>query len=92
MNIILSKQSEKMLKKTDKNTEHKIWKYIDRIPKGLGISKLHLSHGGSFDRDLYRVKLEHYRIIFEKKENGDIYIEKILAKTDAKFRRTGCYF
>ena len=72
---IFSKDAQKVLRKTDTNTAKKLRGAIVNIEQGRGdIVPLKLSRGG-MKENLYRYKMEHYRIIFERGE--DIKIRSI---------------
>ena len=86
---ILSKQAQKTLSKVDRKTKARLISSIGKIERGEGdIIKLKLTNGG-MKRNLYRYKIEHYRIIFEK--NKDLLIQTIDTKTNIKYRVTGCF-
>ena len=86
--MIISKSAKKVLSKVDKPTAEKLYRAIDKIACGEGdIIHLKPIQKGMSD-NLYRLKMEHYRIIFEKTHN--ITIKSITTKTNTKFHRTGC--
>lgn len=86
--MVVSKSAQKMLNKADKSTAMKFNKAFTNIQKGVGIEPLKKIQKGMED-NLYRYKMEHYRIIF-KKTPDELTIKSITTKSDTKFRRTGC--
>ena len=87
--VILSKQAQKTIQKTDKKTAKRLQEHISKIERGEGdIIKLKMCRGG-MKEELYRYKTEHYRFLF-KKEN-DLVIQSITTKTNTKFRNTKCF-
>ena len=86
--VILSKDVQKTIARADKKTAIKFQTAITKIENGTGdIIKLKPIKKGMGD-NLYRLKMEHYRIIFERSHN--IVIKSITTKTNTKFKRTGC--
>jgi mRNA-degrading endonuclease RelE of RelBE toxin-antitoxin system len=86
---ILSKQAQKTIQKADKTTATRLRKHIERIERNEGdIVKLKLTRGG-MKEELYRYKIEHYRIIFKRER--DLVIQSITTKTNTKFRNTKCF-
>ncbi len=65
MEIRLSKQAQKYLDNADKNTRKKLNKALDRL-SNLDGNIVPLK--GTPNR--YRYKIEHYRIIFERKKGN----------------------
>ena len=80
--IKLKKQAEKYLSKVDSNTFIKIRKALDELREFKGdIVRL---KGSEF----YRLKLEHYRVIFTLDVAVKIMtIEEINARTNIKYKR-----
>ena len=86
---IFSKDAQKVLRKTDTNTAKKLRGAIVNIEQGRGdIVPLKLCRGG-MKENLYRYKMEHYRIIFERGE--DIKIRSITTKSNTKYKTTKCF-
>lgn len=86
--VVLSKDAQKTISKVDKKTAMKLQTAITKIENGTGdIIKLKPIKKGMSD-NLYRLKMEHYRVIFER--DSDIVIKSITTKTNTKFKRTGC--
>lgn len=86
--VVLSKDAQKTITRVDKKTAMKLQIAITKIENGAGhITKLKPIKKGMSD-NLYRLKMEHYRIIFER--SNDIIIKSITTKTNTKFKRTGC--
>ena len=88
--VILSKSAQKMINKVDKPTAIKLKKAFINIDNGKG----YIEPVKPIDRhrntdNLYRYKMNHYRIIF-KKTVDDCIIQSITTKTNTKFRSTGC--
>lgn len=88
--MILSKSAQKTIKKVDKPTAIKLQKAFINIDNGKGCIEPFkpINKRRSAD-NLYRYKMDHYRIIF-KKTVDDCIIQSITTKTNTKFRRTGC--
>ena len=87
--MILSKSAKKVINKIDKATAIKLNKAFVNIQNNIGqIEPLKPIRRG-METDLYRYKMEHYRIIFKRTSN-ELVVKTIIAKTNAKFRRTGC--
>ena len=86
---ILSKQAQKTIQRADKTTANRLRKHIERIERNEGdIVKLKLTRGG-MKEELYRYKIDHYRIIFKREQ--DLVIQSITTKTNTKFRNTRCF-
>ena len=86
---ILSKQAQKTIQRADKTTANRLRKHIERIERNEGdIVKLKLTRGG-MKEELYRYKIDHYRIIFKREQ--DLIIQSITTKTNTKFRNTKCF-
>ena len=87
--MTVSKSVQKVLNKADKPTAMKLKKALENIQNGYGyIEPLKQIQRGMED-NLYRYKMEHYRIIFKKTPN-ELVIKSITTKSNTKFRRTGC--
>lgn len=87
--MIISKVARKTINKTDKPTAIKLSKALANIQNNVGpIEPLKILRRG-MENDLYRYKMEHYRIIFKKTSN-ELVIKSITTKTNTKFLRTGC--
>ena len=86
---ILLKQAQKTIQRADKTTANRLRKHIERIERNEGdIVKLKLTRGG-MKEELYRYKIDHYRIIFKREQ--DLIIQSITTKTNTKFRNTRCF-
>jgi mRNA-degrading endonuclease RelE of RelBE toxin-antitoxin system len=87
--MVISKVANRFLSKADKATVKKMEKALGNIEKNEGyiepLKKLQPGMGNH----LYRYKMEHYRIIFERTSSG-IVIKEIGTKNDMKMRRNGC--
>ncbi len=80
--IRLKKQPQKFLASVDARTRQKLWNAIDDIRELRGnIARL------AGTEDLFRYKLEHYRIIFTWRGSELIIIETIDTRTNIKYRR-----
>ena len=87
--MVIAKAAQKVLDKADKPTAKKLNKALTNIQNNTGhIEPLKQIQKGMED-DLYRYKMEHYRIIF-KRTPGELTIKSITTKSNTKFRRTGC--
>ena len=87
--MIISKFAKKTINRIDKQTAIKLNKALTNIQNGIGpIEPLKRIRKG-MESDLYRYKMEHYRIIFKKTPN-ELIIKSITTKTNTKFLRTGC--
>ena len=87
--MVIAKAAQKVLDKADKPTAKKLNKALTNIQNNTGhIEPLKQIQRGMED-DLYRYKMEHYRIIF-KRTPGELTIKSITTKSNTKFRRTGC--
>lgn len=88
--VILSKSAQKTINKVDRPTAIKLKKAFININNGKGCIAPFKPIDKHRDTDnLYRYKMNHYRIIF-KKTIDDCIIQSITTKTNTKFRRTGC--
>ena len=87
--MVIAKAAQKVLDKADKPTAKKLNKALTNIQNNTGhIEPLKQIQRGIED-DLYRYKMEHYRIIF-KRTPSELTIKSITTKSNTKFRRTGC--
>lgn len=87
--MVISKVANRFLAKADKATIKKVEKALGNIEKNEGyIEPLKKLQPGMKD-NLYRYKMEHYRIIFQRTSSG-IVIKEIGTKNDMKMRRNGC--
>ena len=87
--MIISKLAKKTINRIDKRTAAKLNKALTNIQNNIGpIEPLKPIRKG-MESDLYRYKMEHYRIIFKKTPN-ELVIKSITTKTNTKFLRTGC--
>ena len=87
--MIISKSAQKVLNKVDKPTAKKLNKALTNIQNNIGyIEPLKRIQRGMED-NLYRYKMEHYRIIF-KRTLKELTIKSITTKSNTKFHRTGC--
>ena len=82
MEIVLRKQPQKYLSSVDVNTRKKLNRALDGLKELEGnIVKL------SGKNNLYRLKIEHFRIIFEYNGGEIIIVETIDTRTNIKYRR-----
>lgn len=82
MEIVLKKQPQKYLAVIDRNTRNKLFKALDGLSRLEGnIVKLK----GKLNE--YRLKIDHYRIIFEydSKKNQIIIVSAINTRTNIKY-------
>jgi mRNA-degrading endonuclease RelE of RelBE toxin-antitoxin system len=87
--MVVAKAAQKVLDRADKPTVKKLNKALTNIENNVGhIEPLKQIQRGMED-DLYRYKMEHYRIIF-KRTPSELTIKSITTKSNTKFRRTGC--
>ena len=87
--IVVAKAAQKVLDRADKPTVKKLNKALANIENNVGhIEPLKQIQRGMED-DLYRYKMEHYRIIF-KRTPSELTIKSITTKSNTKFRRMGC--
>lgn len=87
--MIISKLARKTINKIDKATVIKLNKALINIQNNVGPIEPLKSIRRGMESDLYRYKMEHYRIIFKKTSN-ELVIKSITTKTNTKFLRTGC--
>ena len=82
MELILKKQPKKYLAAADAATREKLWKALDGLKRLEGnIVKLQGKD------NLYRLKIDHYRIIFQYNGTEFIIVETIDTRTNIKYRR-----
>ena len=86
--MIISKSAQKVLDKIDKPTAAKLNKALMNIQNGIGYIEPLKQIKKGMESDLFRYKMEHYRIIFKRK--SELTIKFIGTKNDTKFKRTGC--
>ena len=87
--MVVAKAAQKVLDRADKPSVKKLNKALTNIENNVGhIEPLKQIQRGMED-DLYRYKMEHYRIIF-KRTPSELTIKSITTKSNTKFRRTGC--
>jgi mRNA-degrading endonuclease RelE of RelBE toxin-antitoxin system len=87
--MVISKAVNRFLSKADKSVIKKIEKALENIEKNEGcIEPLKKLQPGMKDH-LYRYKMEHYRIIFQR-ISSEIVIKEIGTKNNMKMRRNGC--
>lgn len=87
--MIISKCAQKTLNRVDKPTAVKLNKALTNICNGFGYIEPLKQIQKGMEADLFRYKMEHYRIIF-KKNPHELIIKSITTKSNTKFRRTGC--
>ncbi len=85
--MIISKSAQKVIDRADKPTQVKLNKALTKIECGEGyIEPLkHIKRG--MENNLFRYKMEHYRIIFKR---NPLIIKSIGTKNATTFKRTGC--
>ena len=82
MELVLKKQPRKYLASVDRNTREKLNHALDDLKELNGdIVKL------AGKKNLYRLKIEHYRIIFSYSGGRIIIVEAIDTRTNVKYRR-----
>jgi len=89
MKMILSKQAQKTMSKSSGKTKKRFEKALVQIQNNQGDIKHLIPLQKGMADNLYRLKMEHYRIIFEKSENC-VVVKSIATKNDTSLRRTGC--
>lgn len=82
MELELKKQPKKYLASVDAPTRKKLEKALEGL-KELKGDIIHLSG----TRDKYRLKIEHYRVIFAYNGGKIIIVEAIDTRTNIKYRR-----
>ncbi|MCI8933904.1 MAG: addiction module toxin RelE [Clostridiaceae bacterium] len=82
MELKLEKQPRKYLASVDANTRIKLYRALDKL-KNLEGNIVRLS--GS--NDLFRMKIDHYRILFRYSGGQIIVVETINTRTNIKYRR-----
>ena len=87
--MVVAKAAQKVLDRADKPTVKKLNKALTNIENNVGhIEPLKQIQRGMED-DLYRYKMEHYRIIF-KRTPSELTIKSITTKSNTKFHTAGC--
>ena len=82
MKIVLRKQPQKYLASVDANIRKKLNLALDGLREMQGdIVRL------SGKKNLYRLKIEHYRVIFAYEGGEIIIVETIDSRTNIKYRR-----
>lgn len=83
MEYILKKRAQKYLDSVDDNTRKKLYKALDKLTRWEGdIVPL------EGQKDRYRLKIDHYRILFEwRKGEIIIVVVDITTRTNAYKRR-----
>ena len=88
MNILYTKKANKFLDKIQTKIRTKLQNKIAYcIENNISITPF-LGLQDKVSKNTKRIKLEHYRILYQEKEN-DIIITDIFTKTNAKLRRNG---
>lgn len=82
MQLKLKKQPRKYLASVDANTRAKLYRALGKL-KNLEGNIVRLS--GS--NDLFRMKIDHYRILFRYSGGQIIVVETINTRTNIKYRR-----
>lgn len=82
MEIKLEKQPEKYLASVDETNRNKLHKALEKI-KNLEGNIVRLKG----TNNLFRYKIEHYRIIFRYDGKQIIIVETINTRTNIKYRR-----
>ena len=86
--MIISKSAQKVIDRADKPTQAKLNKALAKIECGEGYIEPLKNIKRGMEDNLFRYKMEHYRIIFKRKP--ELTIKSIGTKNDTKFKRTGC--
>lgn len=82
MEIVLKKQPRKYLASVDVPTRNKLTAALEKLKELEGdIVKLAGKDG------MYRLKIEHYRVIFEYHGGEIIIVSAINTRTNTKYRR-----
>lgn len=87
--MIVSKFALKTIRKVDRPTAAKFNKALINIQNNVGYIEHLTPIKKGMETNLYRYKMEHYRIIFSR-TSSEIVIKSITTKSDTKFLRTGC--
>ena len=78
----MKKQPQKYLASVDEDTRRKLYRAIDGLKELKGdIVKL------AGKKNLYRLKIEHYRVIFAYSGGEIILVETLDTRTNIKYRR-----
>ena len=92
--IIYNKEALKFLNKINPGIKKVLLFNIERISQGLNREKcrklIGLANKDHIKPGTYRLKLEHFRILF-RIEGNNLYIDSIVTKTNAKFRKYGTH-
>ena len=86
--MIISKSAQKVIDRADKPTQAKLNKALAKIECGEGYIEPLKNIKRGMEDDLFRYKMEHYRIIFKRKP--ELTIKSIGTKNATTFKRTGC--
>ena len=87
--MIISKSAQKVIDRADKPTQAKLNKALAKIECGEGYIEPLKNIKRGMEDDLFRYKMEHYRIIFERGEH--IKIRSITTKSNTKYKTTKCF-
>lgn len=82
MELRLEKQPRKYLACVDESTRVKLYRALDKL-KALDGNIVRL--GGT--KNMFRMKIDHYRIIFQYNGGEIIIVETIDTRTNIKYRR-----
>lgn len=82
MEIKLEKQPEKYLASVDVPTRKKLWRALEKL-KELDGDIVRLAG----TKNLFRMKVDHYRIIFAYTGGEIIIVDTIDTRTNIKYRR-----
>lgn len=82
MDLKLEKQPRKYLASVDEPTRAKLYRALDKL-KELDGNIVRL--GGT--KNMFRMKIDHYRIIFQYNGGEIIIVETIDTRTNIKYRR-----
>ena len=82
MELRLEKQPKKYLASVDAPTRAKLYRALDKL-KDLEGNIVQL--GGT--KNMFRMKIDHYRIIFQYSGGEIIIVETIDTRTNIKYRR-----
>jgi mRNA-degrading endonuclease RelE of RelBE toxin-antitoxin system len=85
--MIIAKAAQKVIDRADKPTQAKLNKALAKIECGEGYIEPLKNIKRGMEDDLFRYKMEHYRIIFKR---NPLTIKSIGTKNATTFKRTGC--
>lgn len=85
--MIIAKAAQKVINRADKPTQAKLNKALMRIECGQGYIEPLKNIKRGMEDNLFRYKMEHYRIIFKR---NPLTIKSIGTKNATTFKRTGC--